>query len=109
MFKIDHPNVIRIIEYEASLKYLALEYANANCLFGYLRAQSYSKNDEKWSRFYFKQVIEGIKAIHDQNIAHLDIKVDNVFLTVSLNEDDQPILKIKIGNFGMSKDNSLNV
>lgn len=111
---VQHPNVVRMIEYEESNPYLALEYANAKCLISYLsNDKRHSFNDEMWSRFYFKQVMEGLKAVRDNNVAHLDVKIDNVFMNISLNDEeaatDSPILQIKIGDFGMAKDNVMNI
>ena len=46
--------------------------------------------------FYWvlKDIVSGIKYIHDKNFIHLDIKPDNLFLSVNLK-------LIKIGDFGM--------
>lgn len=108
---VNHPNVVRMIEYQPyEDPYLALEFANAGCLghFANQLQEGTCLNDEKWSRFYFKQVMEGLKAIHESNFAHLDIKVDNIFVNVSLTDEEiiknKSIVQVKIGDFGMAKE-----
>ena len=36
--------------------------------------------DEALARHYFKQMIEGLEAIHKKGFAHRDIKHDNILL-----------------------------
>ena len=61
--------------------------------------QSYMLNDSIEQRiYYFKQILNGIKYLHDNNIIHRDIKPANIFLCK--NEDSYIV---KIGDFGISK------
>lgn len=89
---VDHPNVIKMMEYQpmGEAPYLALEYANAKCLINYLDnlQQQHSFNNEMWSRFYFKQVMQGLQATRNSNFTHLDVKVDNILMKLSLADDD---------------------
>jgi hypothetical protein len=67
----EHPNLIRKEEYLA-LNFLALDYAIAKCLFNYLAKVGVrkvngtevkhviSKNNEPWTRYFFRQFIEGL-------------------------------------------------
>jgi serine/threonine protein kinase len=49
---------------------------------------------------YFKEICEGLSYIHQNNIVHRDLKPENIFLT----SNDV----IKIGDFGLSKQVSLD-
>lgn len=107
---IKHPNLMRTIEYkqEGGTPYLVLEYTNTIFLSDYLQAldQSQIINNEMWSRYYFKQIMEGLKALRDINIAHLDVNIDNIFVSICSYEEekatDKAIIQVKIGNFGNS-------
>lgn len=46
-----------------------------------------------------KQIIEGVQFLHQKNIAHLDIKPQNILLTKSLSDGGQ----VKLCDFGISR------
>ena len=56
---------------------------------------------EKWVRFWFRQIVQGLKHIHSSKHAHLDIKVDNILLDGNLN--------VKIADFGFALKDHHNV
>ncbi|CUS14981.1 unnamed protein product [Tuber aestivum] len=48
-----------------------------------------------------EQILMGVAVMHKEGIAHRDLKPENVFLW--LPDPDQPVLRVKIGDFGTSK------
>jgi serine/threonine protein kinase len=45
------------------------------------------RGSERWSRFYFRQIIKGLQHIHQQGYAYLNIKIDNILLDIKEKED----------------------
>ena len=48
----------------------------------------------------FKQLIDGLKHIHEESLIHRDIKPDNIFI-------DKSKMQLKIGDFGLAKQNKM--
>jgi calcium/calmodulin-dependent protein kinase I len=102
---IKHPNVMQMYEFTDSFMYkhdkgepsecyvMALELASGGELFDLIYYTG--ALDEKLSRTFFKQIVDGIEAMHLQSLAHRDIKPQNVLLTSDF--------QIKIADFGSSK------
>lgn len=57
----------------------------------YVRKERFS---EKLARTFFVQLVNGMRDIHRENIAHRDIKLDNLLLTKNF--------ELKIADFGWS-------
>ncbi|XP_076059710.1 serine/threonine-protein kinase Chk1-like [Oratosquilla oratoria] len=91
--KLKHNNVVAFLgEHKDSENlYVFLEYVDGETLEDRIGSKGVS---ERRARFYFKQLIEGVKYIHSRNIVHRDLKPDNLFLTKN---DD-----LKIGDFGLA-------
>lgn len=91
--KLSHVNIINmyeVIHAENKNKiYLILEYATNGSL------KDLIPLPEDTARVYFRQLIEGCIYLHKHNIAHKDIKPDNLLLT----SDN----KIKIADFGSAE------
>jgi len=83
--KIKHKNIIKLY-YCTKTKntfYLMLEYANRGDIATYIKnyRQKYKSTlPEDKIQFIIKQVVEGIHYMHDHDIIHRDIKLNNIFL-----------------------------
>lgn len=102
--KLDHPNIIRLVEYnkkaraiksdgdEVKIMYMVLEYAENGEIFDYIsETGSFS---ESTARFYFHQLISALEYIHKKGIYHRDIKPENILLDKDFN--------IKLADFGFA-------
>ena len=101
--KLDHPNIVKIIEYYDSKDafYIITEYCKKGELYGYIKHE-YS---ERQLAVLFYQVFSGLCYLHDNNILHRDIKLENIL--ISEIEKDPITSKlffwIKIIDFGTAK------
>ena len=95
MRRLNHPNITKILEQFETEKYILiiLEYINGGNLFTFVKKRR--KLPEKTAKFLFKQIIQGIKYIHSNNIVHRDIKLENILIDLNNN--------IKICDFGIGK------
>ena len=97
---IDHPNVMRLYDvWETSTSlYLILEYVQGGELFDYLCAKGRRPTFEVLG--YFQQIICAVDYCHRFNIAHRDLKLENILIDQDAN--------IKVADFGMAtwQDNS---
>ena len=95
MKKLNHPNITRILELFEDKEYILIimEYINGGNLFSFLKKRR--KVSEKTAKFLFKQIILGIKYMHNQNIVHRDIKLENILIDLNNN--------IKICDFGIGR------
>ncbi|KAF8385749.1 chk-1 [Pristionchus pacificus] len=91
----NHPNIIHFIGYrvDGTLMRLFIEYADGGELFDQIEPEKGVESTWK-ARHYFRQLMEGVKFIHQQGICHRDIKPENLFLTKSD--------VLKIGDFGLA-------
>ena len=95
MKKLNHKNITKILEMFEDKKYILIimEYINGGNLFSFVKKRR--KLSEKTAKFLFRQIIEGIKHIHEHNIIHRDIKLENILIDINNN--------IKICDFGIGK------
>ena len=93
MRKLRHPSITKILETFESEKYIfiIMEYISGGNLQSFVKKRR--KLSEKTAKIFFKQIIEGIKYIHSQNIVHRDIKLENILIDLNNN--------IKICDFGV--------
>jgi serine/threonine protein kinase len=105
MKNLRHENLINIIaanesgvmvkgKVKENIMYLGVELAENAELFDFV-ADPGKQFSEDFARHFFKQLILGLKSMHDIKVAHRDLKTENLFLN---NE-----FHLKIGDFGFSK------
>ncbi|TNV78194.1 hypothetical protein FGO68_gene3599 [Halteria grandinella] len=95
-----HPNIVRLIEFQQQEPcYMALEYAKGQSLISYLK-QSENTMNEKWVRYFFKQIISAMEHMHDNCVAHLDMKVDNILIDFN---QIQGTISALVADFGMAQ------
>ena len=95
MKKLNHPNITKILELFEEKEYILIimEYINGGNLFSFLK--KHRKVSEKTAKLLYKQIILGIKYMHEQNIVHRDIKLENILIDLNNN--------IKICDFGIGR------
>ncbi|KAI9746504.1 MAG: hypothetical protein M1818_000217 [Claussenomyces sp. TS43310] len=99
MKKLDHPNLVSLIEVlddpdEDSL-YMVLEMCKKGVVMKVGLEDTADPYDAESCRYWFRDLILGIEYLHAQGVVHRDIKPDNLLLT----EDDV----LKVVDFGVSE------
>jgi len=103
MQKLQHPNIIQLVEVidTADTLFLVLEFASGGELFDAIVAKgSYSESE---AAKIVRQIIGAIHYVHGHGIAHRDLKPENLLLTKEEGADGTDLF-IKIADFGLSKD-----
>ena len=88
--KINHKNILKvyghglgILETPSGSKfqvhYIIMDYLNHGSLL--LQVEGNKGFGEDYGRLIFSQLLDGIEAIHNSNIVHRDIKLDNIMLS----------------------------
>jgi serine/threonine protein kinase len=77
---LSHPHVVRLEEilFDPELIYLILEYCSQGDLFSHIVAEGMFA--EHRARLIFRQIAEALNYIHSKDIAHRDIKPDNILI-----------------------------
>lgn len=91
-----HPHVVRVDNYfeAGGTAYYVMEYIEGETLSEHVRSQG--GLDLGQLRHIFRQLMDAVEAIHDQDLLHRDIKPSNVML--------EPGLRVKLIDFGAAKD-----
>ena len=98
--KLDHPNIIKLLEVFDSKKpkhalNIVTEYADGGDLSEKIKSQNKKPFTESEILNYFTQICLALKHIHEKKIIHRDLKSSNIFLMKNG--------LIKLGDFGISK------
>jgi MAP/microtubule affinity-regulating kinase len=96
MQKLDHANTVSLVTTIDATRHLHLimEYVSGNSLHHYIKRRKNRRIDEPSARRIFRQILAGIKYCHENDIAHRDIKLENILI----NEEN----KVKIIDYGFS-------
>jgi len=87
---LSHPNIVKIVHSEkhrifkhkdtsAPAAFILTEYAPYGDFLDFVM-DCYQTFTEELIRTYFRQLIEGLEYLHSKNIAHLDIKLENLLM-----------------------------
>lgn len=99
MKKLDHPNLVNLIEVlddpEDDSLYMVLEMCKKGVIMKIEPDYEAEPYDDEDCRCWFRDLLLGIEYLHAQGVIHRDIKPDNCLLT----EDDT----LKIVDFGVSE------
>jgi serine/threonine protein kinase len=80
--KINHPNIVKlydVIETSESY-YLILEYISGGDLYDLVTSPDFSKLQINDKKKIFNQIAGAVKYLHENNISHADLKLENVLI-----------------------------
>ncbi|GMR20502.1 MAG: hypothetical protein BMS9Abin36_1098 [Gammaproteobacteria bacterium] len=87
--KFKHRNIVRVLRFmEANgTAYMVMEYEEGQSLGQYLRLHGNRLDESEMLKIYLP-ILNGLQAVHEAGLLHLDIKPDNIYLR----EDGSPML-----------------
>ena len=92
--RISHPNVIPVYDYgrQGTLPYIVMQYVDGPNLKEYVREEGPLTTEEAIN--FARQILDGLAAIHDEDIIHRDVKPQNVLIDEGM--------QAKITDFGVA-------
>lgn len=83
MARINCPNILELVETfeDSQAYYVVTKYMATGDLFSYICQQKSQPLDEKHTKSIIRQLCVGVKALHDKNIIHRDIKIENILMS----------------------------
>ena len=101
--KLDHPNIVKIIEFFSTPKayYIITDF----CACGELYNQIKHQYTEGQLAVLFYQVLSGLYYLHTKNIVHRDLKLENILISEieKDNNTNEKYFWVKIIDFGTAK------
>lgn len=93
---VKHKNVVTLFEVfeDDACYYIVMEFCGGGDLLNFVRGKG--RLCELEAREVFKQLVEGVAAVHEKSVLHRDLKLENVLLDLSLQT-------IKLCDFGISR------
>lgn len=100
--KISHPNIVEIDEvFKANnTAYYVMEYIDGQTLSQYIKSKKGKPLTPEQTLDVMRPVLKAVSVLHKNKITHLDIKHDNILLTV---DDDNESFRPVLIDFGQSK------
>jgi len=108
---LNHPNIVKLKEVKKTKKhyYIVMEFCNGGELSANLRKYQAKYNKafpEEIVQYLMKQIVGAINYLHNLDIMHRDIKLDNILLHYDSEEDKKNLnimkSKVKIIDFGFA-------
>ena len=109
---LNHPNIVKLeeIKMDENNYYIVMEYINGGELSDYLnkyKEKYHAKAfPEEIVQYLMKQIIDALIYIHDLNIIHRDLKLENIMVNFDSEKDKKELnmmkAKIKIIDFGFA-------
>ncbi len=101
--RLDHPNLVRVLDFgqePGGLLYIAMEYLDGTPL---------SRRVEPGKPLPLERVVDimaqvcaGLAHAHQRGIVHRDVKPENVVLVAGRDDDDRPVERVKVCDFGIA-------
>ena len=97
MARADCENIIELIEvFEDQLThYVVTKFMPSGDLYNYICQQPSQPLDEEHTKLIIRQVCRGVQALHQRNIIHRDIKIENLLMS-----DNSREATLKIADLG---------
>ena len=98
--ELNHKNIVKLEDVKITKKhyYLVMEYCNGGSLSDCLNKyqELYNKTfSEEIVQYLMRQIIQGLKYIHNKNIIHRDLKFDNILVNFDSDEDKKKVNMMK--------------
>lgn len=92
---LSHKNIVKILEVFENKKYVFIvtDYAAKGDVLQYMKEHGIFK--ESKAKYIAAQILNGLQYIHEKNILHRDVKLDNILLDKDF--------KVRICDFGVSR------
>ena len=109
--ELNHKNIVKLIDVKITQShyYLIMEFCNGGSLSECLKKYQKDNNKpftEEIVQHLMRQIIDGIKYIHNKNIVHRDLKLDNILVNFTSEKDRRSLnmmnAQVKIIDFGFA-------
>lgn len=96
MKQLRHKHVVRMLEVIESVDrlFIVYEFVDGGELYDYMMSKQYLTEDE--ARQFWRQIVMAVKYMHTHNIAHRDLKLENVMLN---SRKEIVVIDLGLGNF----------